>query len=112
MLGTGKLTEAFSQRQGEWQVIVDGEVVAAPFNSKGAAEAAIPVERARRARRLTKTCQLCKTEGLTVYIDGATAYGPWASMCETCHELVGRGLGTGRGQKYELRGTAWVKIAG
>lgn len=34
-----------------WRVIVDGEMVRAEFNSKGAAEAAIPVERNRRMRR-------------------------------------------------------------
>ena len=60
----------------------------------------------------TKTCQLCKTTGLTTYVDGATAYGPLADMCETCHDLVGKGLGTGRGQKYELQNGRWVKTAG
>lgn len=35
-----------------WRAIVDGVVVPAEFMSKGAAEAAIQVERARRARRV------------------------------------------------------------
>lgn len=37
-----------------WRVIVDGTVVPATFMSKGAAEAAIPVERTRRAKRAAR----------------------------------------------------------
>lgn len=42
------LTQVYSIRDGEWEVMLDGKLVRATFNSKGAAEAAIPVERARR----------------------------------------------------------------
>jgi hypothetical protein len=48
------LTEAFVLGDGAWRVIVDGVVVPAEFNSKGAAEAAIPVERERRQRKARK----------------------------------------------------------
>jgi hypothetical protein len=45
------MTDVFTIKQGEWQAIVDGELVKATFKSKGAALAAIPVERARRRKR-------------------------------------------------------------
>ncbi len=45
------LTEVFSIRQGEWKLLLDGVMVEAEWNSKGAAEAAIEVERTRRARK-------------------------------------------------------------
>jgi hypothetical protein len=50
------------------------------------------------------TCQLHQPIGTTPlkrYVDGATIYGPWANMCESCHKRMGMGLGTGRGQLYE-----------
>ena len=50
---TLELTEAFFLH-GAWRLILDGVVVPADFNSKGAAEAAIPVERNRRARKLVR----------------------------------------------------------
>jgi hypothetical protein len=43
------MTKVFSIRIGEWQLLLDGKLVAACFNSRGAAEAAIAVERRRRA---------------------------------------------------------------
>ena len=47
-------------------------------------------------------CDLCH-EGLKdCFIDGKTTYGPWATMCPTCHNLFGCGLGLGKGQKYDL----------
>jgi len=42
------MTKVFQIRKGEWEVIVDGILVAATFNSHGAALAAIDVERRRR----------------------------------------------------------------
>lgn len=49
------LTEAFCLRgaagEPEWYLMVDEVVVKATWNSKGAAEAAIPIERARRAKK-------------------------------------------------------------
>lgn len=44
------MTEAFYLHEA-WHLILDGQVIAAEFNCKGAALAAIPVERARRKRR-------------------------------------------------------------
>ena len=34
------------------------------------------------------------------FIDGMTIYDHWNLMCETCHIMLGRGLGLGRGQSY------------
>lgn len=47
-------TEVFCLREGEFKLLLDGKMVAAEWNSKGAAEAAIPVERARRIRQAAK----------------------------------------------------------
>lgn len=48
-------------------------------------------------------CDLCKGKFRdNTFIDGKTVYGPWAIMCTTCHSHSGHGLGTGRGQKYNL----------
>lgn len=41
-------------------------------------------------------------KGEVEFVDGKTRYGPWAIMCVACHEKHGVGLGTGRGQKYNL----------
>lgn len=43
------------------------------------------------------------------FIDGKTAFGPWACMCTACHRDQGFGLGLGRGQHYDKDG---VKIGG
>jgi hypothetical protein len=59
-------------------------------------------------------CQV--TPGLTVtdvFVDGATRSGPWALMHPDTHAVYGRGLGVGRGQKYERQSDGkWLKIAG
>lgn len=47
-------------------------------------------------------CQLCNQPITTEFIDGKTVMGPWAIMCRACHSQYGCGLGTGRGQLYEL----------
>ena len=44
------MTQVFCLR-GAWYLMLDSVLVRADFNSKGAAEAAIPVERARRAKK-------------------------------------------------------------
>lgn len=47
------------------------------------------------------------------FVDGATRMGPWAVMCPDCHEAYGRGLGVGRGQRYERQPNgAWLKTEG
>lgn len=43
-------TYTFSIEDGVWNAILDGEMIPATFNSKGAAEAGIDVERRRRER--------------------------------------------------------------
>ena len=48
-------------------------------------------------------CEICGRKLTTTFVDGATQYGPWAKMCPTCHLTVGRGLGLGRGQKYNVK---------
>lgn len=50
-----------------------------------------------------KNCDTCGIEIETIFYDGKTHYGPWANMCPICHDLYGVGLGTGRGQRWELR---------
>lgn len=45
--GDKKMTKVFFLKDA-WRVMVDGEIVPAEFNSKGAATAAIEVERRRR----------------------------------------------------------------
>jgi len=45
-------------------------------------------------------CELCHEPVGDAFVDGATAYGPWAYMCLFCFEVRGVGLGLGRGQKY------------
>ena len=57
-----------------------------------------------------ETCDICGLPIEKVFIDGATRFGVWGSMCPSCHVLDGRGLGVGRGQKYELADDgAWHK---
>lgn len=45
-------TEVFTLCSGEWQLILDGKVLPTTWTSKGAAEAAIPVERKRQAQKV------------------------------------------------------------
>jgi hypothetical protein len=65
----------------------------------------IPYERRRK-------CDICGDDLRSIFIDGKARHGPWANMCSYCHANVGCGLGTGRGQKYELRNGFWTKIEG
>lgn len=49
-----------------------------------------------------KVCDIFPAHKITtVFVDGRTRRGPWASMCVACHAEYGYGFGTGRGQKYE-----------
>ena len=52
-------------------------------------------------------CQLCNRP-VDMYVDGKTYMGPWAYMCLQCFKVYGRGLGTGKGQRY-FKGT---KVSG
>ncbi len=58
-------------------------------------------------------CDLCKAPIKKVFVDGKTAYGPWAHMCRKCHLTQGGLLGTGRGQLYRKDAEGrWVKQEG
>ena len=46
-------------------------------------------------------CQFCSKEAT---VDGKTKMGPWAFMCDDCHNKYGVGLGTGKGQKLKIIG--------
>jgi hypothetical protein len=58
----------------------------------------------------------CDIGGETIgnaFVDGATKYGPWGFMCPSCHARYGYGLGTGRGQLYQLQPDGkWLKTKG
>lgn len=41
--------------------------------------------------------------GVPAAVDGRTHQGPWANMCGSCFELLGVGLGLGRGQRLVTR---------
>lgn len=56
------------------------------------------------------TCDICGALLATVRIDGRTRFGPWADMCVGCHARVGVGLGTGKGQKFDVE--TGEKLAG
>ena len=58
-------------------------------------------------------CDICQGNIADMFVDGATTAGPWANMCPKCYGFYGRGLGTGKGQKYEKQpnGT-FLKTAG
>lgn len=46
-------------------------------------------------------CDMCG-DGSAAEFDGATAFGPWANMCNRHFGQFGVGLGTGRGQRLVL----------
>lgn len=55
--------------------------------------------------KMPKNCDLCSADlsKEEYWVDGATIQGPWGNMCPKCHKKFGRGLGTGRGQKYNSK---------
>jgi cytochrome c553 len=58
-------------------------------------------------------CELCSEPITDTFVDGATAYGPWACMCVRCHGEIGYGLGTGKGQRYAKDADGhWPKVEG
>ena len=58
-------------------------------------------------------CNICDRPVGVRFVDGRTRMGPWADMCPTCHARYGVGLGTGRGQLYELQADGrYVKVSG
>lgn len=63
----------------------------------------------------TVYCEVCKRQVTSGrFVDGKTQWGPWANMCTRCHDTVGRGVGSGRGQVYEWEEETreWVKVDG
>lgn len=47
-------------------------------------------------------CDLCGRPLVDWFVDGKTTYGPWAVIGKCCFDKFGVGLGTGRGQRYDL----------
>jgi hypothetical protein len=58
------------------------------------------------------TCDICGGRITKTFIDGKTKMGPWGIMCKACHKSKGVGLGTGLGQRYELKEAEFVKVEG
>lgn len=56
-----------------------------------------------------ETCDVCFEPITDSFIDGKTIHGPWGNMCPRCHKKIGVGLGTGRGQLYQLQDGKFVK---
>ena len=52
-----------------------------------------------------ETCQLCFNKLLDYFVDGIVGkLNPkWGIVCLVCHERYGYGLGTGKGQKYDVK---------
>ena len=62
---------------------------------------------------IPEKCDLCHKPINDTFIDGGTKMGPWANMCSVCHIRAGRGLGIGKGQKYQKQSdSSWLKIEG
>ena len=58
-------------------------------------------------------CDVCEEPISGEFVDGnVRGISSWAMMCIPCHESIGAGLGSGRGQKYRQEGPEWVKVAG
>jgi len=59
-------------------------------------------------------CDYCQEKFNGKFIDGRMHnYSTWLRMCSACHEEVGVGLGTGKGQEYTLQPNGrWLKTAG
>ena len=49
-------------------------------------------------------CDICSKpfEEYEWFVDGKTMMGPWGLLCPICFRSYGVGLGTGKGQKYNL----------
>jgi hypothetical protein len=58
-------------------------------------------------------CDCCGIGIHSVFVDGATDRGQWGNLHPTCHERIGRGLGAGRGQRYEKQVDGrWLRMEG
>ena len=50
-------------------------------------------------------CDLCGGDLIDEdhFVDGKTTFGPWAIMCIPCHFFNGVGLGSRKGQLYDVK---------
>jgi hypothetical protein len=48
-------------------------------------------------------CQICGGPLKGAFVDGVTRGGRWAIKCLDCHRDERQGLGTGRGQMYDVK---------
>ena len=53
---------------------------------------------------IPKRCDLCGTDLVGTFVDGRTYNGSWGILCTSCFMLHGVGLGTGKGQLYNVLG--------
>lgn len=64
---------------------------------------------------LDDACQSCNHPFESVMYDARLPLG-WGNYCHDCFAYFGGSLGTGKGQRYELKpygdAKAWVKVAG
>lgn len=49
-----------------------------------------------------QVCDMCRRRLFGAFYDARTILGPWAILCVICHAEIGVGLGTGKGQKYDM----------
>jgi hypothetical protein len=53
---------------------------------------------------IPEKCDLCKSPLTTTFTDGSIfGTNHWAIMCPKCHAKVGNGVGTGKGQTYDVK---------
>ena len=48
-------------------------------------------------------CDICRRKFGTVFYDARTRSGAWGCLCFHCFQRHGVGLGTGCGQKYDVK---------
>jgi hypothetical protein len=71
----------------------------------------IPSTAESYAGPIPQACDICHAPITVAFVDGKTAFGPWANMCPSCHRDNGGKLGTGLGQQYEFQqGIRWAKM--
>lgn len=60
-----------------------------------------------------QNCDVCPAKELDEVVDGATKpAGRWGNMCMTCFKAIGKGLGTGLGQRYVWKDEKYTKVEG
>lgn len=59
-------------------------------------------------------CDHCGISIHNTFVDGATEpQGRWGNLHPNCHRQIGRGLGIGRGQRYERQiDGRWLRTEG